>query len=96
MDVQKTDNTQSTHIFLLSQANRPFKSSFTYRIVNRNICAEYGLDPPKFRREPPQKVVEKNRAKLLRDVQIQIDRKVLASQPDMVEGGRGDRRSSFK
>ena len=53
-------------------------------IVYRNICSEYGLDPPKSRWETPQKVVENNRAKLLWDFQIQTDRKVLANQPDIV------------
>ena len=51
---------------------------------DRNICPEYGLDPPKSRRETLQKVVENNRAKLLWDVLIKTDRKVLANQPDMV------------
>ena len=49
----------------------------------RNICSEYGLDPPKTRWETPQKVVENNRAKLLWDFQIQTDRKVLANQTDI-------------
>ena len=31
-------------------------------IVDRNICSEYGLDPPKSRWETPQKVVENNGA----------------------------------
>ena len=53
-------------------------------IVYRNICSEYGLDPPKSRWETPQKVVENNRAKLLWDFHIQTDRKVLANQPDIV------------
>ena len=53
-------------------------------IVYRNICTEYGLDPPKSRWETPQKVVENNRAKLLWDFPIQTDRKVLANQPDIV------------
>ena len=48
-------------------------------IVYRKICTEYGLDPPKSRWNTPQKVVVKNRAKLLWDVQIQTDRKVLAN-----------------
>ena len=53
-------------------------------IVYRNICSEYGLDPPKSRWETPQKVVENNRAKLLWDFPIQKNRKVLANQPDIV------------
>ena len=32
-------------------------------IVYRNICTEYGPDPPKSRWETPQKVVENNREK---------------------------------
>lgn len=33
--------------------------------VYRNICAQYGLDPPMSRWETPQKVVENNRAKIM-------------------------------
>ena len=46
-------------------------------LVYRNICSQYGL-------EPPQKVVEYKRAKLLWDFLIQTNRKVLANQPDIV------------
>ena len=53
-------------------------------IVYKNICSEYGLDPPKSRWETPQKVVENNRATLLCDFPIQTDSKVLSNQPDMV------------
>ena len=53
-------------------------------IMYRNICTEYGLDPPKSRWETPQTVVENNRAKVLWDFHIQTDRKVLANQPDIV------------
>ena len=53
-------------------------------IVYRNICSEYGLDPPKSSWETLQKIVENNRAKLLWDSPIQTERKVLANQPDIV------------
>ena len=53
-------------------------------IVYRNICSEYGLDPPKSRWETPQKVVKNNRARLLWVFPIQTDGKVLANQPDIV------------
>ena len=50
----------------------------------RNICTKSGLDPPKSRWETTRKVVENNRTKLLWDLQIQTDRKVLATQPGIV------------
>ena len=50
----------------------------------RNICTEYDLDPPRFRWETHQKVVENNRAKRLWDIQIQTERRGLAKQPDIV------------
>ena len=53
-------------------------------IVYKNICSEYGLDPPKSRWETLQRVVENNRAKLLWDFPNQTDRKVLANQQDII------------
>ena len=49
------------------------------------VCApSMALTLLKSRWETPQKVVENKRAKLLRDFQIQTDRKMLANQPDIV------------
>lgn len=43
----------------------------------------YGLDHPKSRWEFLQKAVEDNRAKILWDFQLQMDRLVLANQVDI-------------
>jgi len=53
-------------------------------IVYRNICTKYGLEAPSSKRKTPPKVVEKNQAKILWDFQIQTDKLVMASQPDIV------------
>lgn len=53
-------------------------------IVCRNISIEYGLDASKSRWKIPQKVLENKKAKIQWDFQVQTDRQVPASQPDIV------------
>ena len=86
-NVQRGLGDSPTHIGRMQNAGRNSiieRHNQVAGIVCRNICNEYGVDPPKSRWETPQKVIENNRAKLLWDFQIQTDRKVLANQPDIV------------
>lgn len=74
-------NTQAGSVFI----NR---HSQVAGIVQRNICAEYGLEIPMSRWDTPLKVVENNIVKILLDFKFQTDKQLLDNQPDIVVVGR--------
>ncbi len=53
-------------------------------IVYKNIWTEYGLEVLRSGWTTPPKVVKNDLAKMLWDLQIQTDKLVIASQPDIV------------
>ena len=69
-------------------------------IIYRNICAKYRLEVPKSKWEIPPKVLENDRAKILRDFQIQTAKQVTANQHcggrQTTEEGSSDRCSNSK
>ena len=54
------------------------------RAQPRAICEWYGLSQPSEWWELPEKVIEKDRAKVLWDFYIRTDKQVIANKPDIV------------
>lgn len=52
-------------------------------MVHRNIWTRFGLETASSKRDTPPEVVEKDPAKILWDVQIKAERKVMENQLDM-------------
>lgn len=50
----------------------------------RNICAEYDLEIPGTKWDPPPWMVENDQTKTQWDLQIQTDKLVMANQSDAV------------
>ena len=52
-------------------------------VVYRKICAKYELEVPVAKWATPPKVIEKDRAMILWDFEIKINKMVVDSEPDI-------------